>query len=42
MEMTYGQMADRVIMTPGVLHGEMMTEAMNLAGKGSTVVITAI
>ena len=42
MEMTYGQMADRVIMTPGVLHGEMMGEAMNLAGKGSTVVVTAI
>ena len=42
MEMTWGQMADRVIMTPGVLRGEMMGEAMNLAGKGSTVVVTAI
>ena len=42
MELSWGEMADRVIMTPGVLHGEMMTEAMNLAGKGSTVVITAI
>ena len=42
MEMTYGQMADRVIMTPGVLHGEMMGEGMNLAGKGGTVVVTAI
>ncbi|MEY4165898.1 MAG: hypothetical protein RL419_1740 [Actinomycetota bacterium] len=42
MEMTWGQMADRVIMTPGVLHGEMMGEGMSLAGKGSTVVVTAI
>jgi S-(hydroxymethyl)glutathione dehydrogenase/alcohol dehydrogenase len=42
MEMTWGQMADRVIMTPGVLHGEMMEEGMALAGKGGTVVVTAI
>ena len=42
MEMTWGQLADRVIMTPGVLHGEMMGEGMSLAGKGSTVVVTAI
>lgn len=42
MEMTWGQMADRVIMTPGVLHGEMMEEAMNLTGKGGTIVVTAI
>jgi S-(hydroxymethyl)glutathione dehydrogenase/alcohol dehydrogenase len=42
MEMTYGQMADRVIMTPGVLYGEMMAEGMNLAGKGGTIVVTAI
>jgi NDMA-dependent alcohol dehydrogenase len=42
MEMTWGQMADKVIMTPGVLHGEMMTEAMTLTGKGSTCVVTAI
>ncbi len=42
MEMTWGQMADRVIMTPGVLHGEMMESGMTLAGKGGTVVVTAI
>jgi NDMA-dependent alcohol dehydrogenase len=41
-EMTWGQMADQVIMTPGVLHGEMMGEAMTLTGKGSTCVVTAI
>ena len=42
MEMTWGQMADRVIMTPGVLHGEMMEAAQNLTGKGGTMVVTAI
>jgi NDMA-dependent alcohol dehydrogenase len=42
MEMTWGQMADRVIMTPGVLRGEMMESGMTLAGKGGTVVVTAI
>jgi NDMA-dependent alcohol dehydrogenase len=41
-EMTWGEMADRVIMTPGVLHGEMMEGAMNLTGKGGTIVVTAI
>ena len=42
MELTWGQMADRVIMTPGVLHGEMMAEGMSLVGKGGTCVVTAI
>lgn len=41
-EMTWGQMADKVIMTPGVLHGEMMEEGMALVGKGGTCVVTAI
>ena len=41
-ELTWGEMADRVIMTPGVLHGDMMGEAMNLVGKGGTCVVTAI
>ena len=41
-EMTWGEMADRVIMTPGVLHGDMMGEAMSMVGKGGTCVVTAI
>ncbi len=41
-EMTWGEMADRVIMTPGVLHGEMMEEGMAMVGKGGTCVVTAI
>ncbi|MEZ5217932.1 MAG: NDMA-dependent alcohol dehydrogenase [Ilumatobacteraceae bacterium] len=42
MEMTWGQMADKVIMTPGVLDGEMMALGTQLCGKGGTVVVTAI
>jgi len=42
MEMTWGQMADKVIMTPGVLYGEMMQLGTALAGKGGTIVVTAI
>jgi S-(hydroxymethyl)glutathione dehydrogenase/alcohol dehydrogenase len=41
-EMTWGQMADEVIMTPGVLHGDMMQLGTALAGKGGTIVVTAI
>jgi NDMA-dependent alcohol dehydrogenase len=41
-EMTWGQMADRVIMTPGVLYGDMMALGTQLAGKGGTIVVTAI
>jgi S-(hydroxymethyl)glutathione dehydrogenase/alcohol dehydrogenase len=42
LELTWGQMADRVIMTPGVLHGELMAGASALCGKGGTIVVTAI
>ncbi len=41
-ELSWGQMADKVIMTPGVLHGEMMALGTQLAGKGGTIVVTAI
>ena len=41
-EMTWGQMADKVIMTPGVLYGDMMQLATAMAGKGGTIVVTAI
>jgi len=40
--MTNGEMADKVIMTPGVMYGELMELGMALAGKGSTVVVTAV
>jgi S-(hydroxymethyl)glutathione dehydrogenase/alcohol dehydrogenase len=41
-ELTWGQMADRVIMTPGVMYGDLMALGMSLAGKGGTVVVTAV
>lgn len=41
-EMSWGQMADKVIMTPGVLYGDMMALGTQLAGKGGTIVVTAI
>ncbi len=42
MEMTWGQMADKVIMTPGVMYGDLMAGANNLTGKGGTMVVTAV
>jgi len=41
-EMTWGHMADKVIMTPGVLYGDMMQIGTGLAGKGGTIVVTGI
>ncbi len=41
-ELTWGQMADKVIMTPGVLYGDMMELGLALTGKGGTCVVTAI
>jgi S-(hydroxymethyl)glutathione dehydrogenase/alcohol dehydrogenase len=41
-QLTYGQLADRVILTPSVLHGELLGEGLSLTGKGGTCVVTAI
>jgi len=41
-DLTFGQMADRVIMTPSVMYGDMMAGALALTGKGGTCVVTAI
>ena len=35
-------MADKVIMTPGVMDGDLMAEAMTLTAKGGTCVVTAV
>ncbi len=40
--LTNGQMADKVIMTPSVLHGDLMGLALSMTGKGGTCVVTAI
>jgi NDMA-dependent alcohol dehydrogenase len=42
MEMTHGMMADKVIMTPGVLYGDLMALGTQLAGKGGTIVVTGV
>jgi NDMA-dependent alcohol dehydrogenase len=41
-ELTWGQMADRVVMVPSVMYGDLMMEAMALTGKGGTCVVTAV
>jgi S-(hydroxymethyl)glutathione dehydrogenase/alcohol dehydrogenase len=42
MQMTDGMMADKVIMTPGVLYGDLMALGTQLAGKGGTIVVTGV
>jgi S-(hydroxymethyl)glutathione dehydrogenase/alcohol dehydrogenase len=42
MELTHGMMADKVIMTPGVLYGDLMALGTQLAGKGGTIVVTGV
>jgi len=42
MEMTEGMMADKVIMAPGVLYGDLMALGTQLAGKGGTIVVTGV
>jgi Zn-dependent alcohol dehydrogenase len=41
-EMTRGQLADKVILAPSVMYGELLQAACTLAGKDSTVVVTAV
>ncbi len=41
-DLTWGQMADRVIMAPGVMSGDLMAEGMTLTGKGGTCVVTGV
>jgi S-(hydroxymethyl)glutathione dehydrogenase/alcohol dehydrogenase len=41
-ELTGGHMADKVILTPGVLYGDMMALGTGLAGKGGTIVVTGL
>jgi NDMA-dependent alcohol dehydrogenase len=41
-ELTRGQMADAVILTPGVMYGDLMAPALTLTGKGGTCVVTAV
>ncbi len=42
IDLTWGRGAEKTILTPGVLHGDQIGEAMALTSKGGTVVVTAI
>ncbi len=39
---TWGQLADKVILTPNVVTEEMLTAAVNMTGKGGKVQVTAV
>jgi S-(hydroxymethyl)glutathione dehydrogenase/alcohol dehydrogenase len=41
-EMSRGQLADKVILTPSIMYGDLLQAACALAGKDSTVVVTAV
>jgi NDMA-dependent alcohol dehydrogenase len=41
-DLSWGVMANSVILTPGVLYGDLIQPAMTLASKGGTVVATAV
>jgi S-(hydroxymethyl)glutathione dehydrogenase/alcohol dehydrogenase len=41
-EITRGVMADRVVLTPGVLHADLIPLAMMMTRKGGTCVLTAV
>ena len=41
-EITNGVMADRVVLTPSVLHAELLAPAMMLTRKGGTCLMTAV
>ena len=41
-DLSWGVMANSVILTPGVLSGDLIQPAMTLASKGGTVVATAV
>jgi Zn-dependent alcohol dehydrogenase len=42
VETTWGQLADHVILTPGVVTEEMVNAAVPMTGKGGKVTITAV
>jgi NDMA-dependent alcohol dehydrogenase len=41
-ELTHGYLAEKVIMTPSVMYGELLGEGLSLVGKGGTLVCTAV
>ncbi len=41
-ELTWGELCDRVVLSPGVVHGDMLDPALNLTAKGGTLVVTGL
>jgi NDMA-dependent alcohol dehydrogenase len=41
-DLTDGRLADKVILTPSVLYGDLLGEGLALVGKGGTLVATAV
>jgi alcohol dehydrogenase (nicotinoprotein) len=41
-ELTHGQMADHAVITVGVMHPEVLRNAVDMIGKGGSVVVTAV
>ena len=41
-DLTWGDMCDRVILTAGVVHGDMIEPALTLTSKGGTLVVTGL
>ena len=41
-ERTHGQMADHAVITVGVMHAEVLRTAVEMIGKGGSVVVTAV
>jgi S-(hydroxymethyl)glutathione dehydrogenase/alcohol dehydrogenase len=41
-ELTWGELCDSVIMTPGLITGDMIEPAINLVAKGGNLVVTAL
>jgi NDMA-dependent alcohol dehydrogenase len=42
IDLTHGEMADKVILAPSVVYGDLMAPAMTLTGKGGTIVVTGV
>ena len=41
-DLTWGDMCERVILCPGVMHGDMIEPALGLTSKGGTLVVTGL
>lgn len=41
-ELTWGELCDRVVLSTGVVHGDMLEPALNLTAKGGTLVVTGL